>query len=114
MSKLCKTRVTVMPRKKKLTVVGVGFDAKAVLHATNPRALVAGSRHGAMTDAVATLVASCPLTVVDPPTVGLPPESVASTVRPFSDVRVTCEPVPLVSRYFTQTCNNQCNLRYVP
>jgi len=73
-----------------LTVVGVGFDAEAVLHAADPRSLVFGSRQGAATDAVASLDAGRPLAVVHPATVRLTPEPVASTVRPLAGIHVAC------------------------
>ena len=77
-------------QEAELTVVGVGFDAEAVLHAADPRSLVLGSRQRAATDAVAALDASRPLAVVDPATVRLPAKAVTSTVGPLARVRVTC------------------------
>lgn len=75
---------------QKLTVVGVCFDAEAVLQTADPGTLVARSRHGAVAHSVAALDARRPLAVIQPPTVRLPSEPVASTVCPFSGVRVTC------------------------
>jgi hypothetical protein len=79
------------PATQRLTSVGVGLGAVAILQSVSPRALVPCIRRGRLPHAVTTFEALRPLSPVQPPAARLHTQTVTFTILPLALERAPAE-----------------------